>query len=196
MDMLEAVDNILDMHYFDEVLPALEGRGLHFFYEVKSNLTRRQVEQLARSGVYRIQPGIESMSDHVLKLMRKGTTALRNVQLLKWCREYGVAVDYNILYGFPGETADDYQQMLDLLRSIAFLGGPSATGPVRGMDGVRGEVEGPGCVARFVEGPRSGRTLVAAICRAKTGTRVKGLVLEPVGGATSTSFGGISPATT
>jgi ribosomal peptide maturation radical SAM protein 1 len=131
IDLLEAVDNILDMRYFDEVLPSLEGRGLHFFYEVKSNLTRRQVEQLARSGVYRIQPGIESMSDHVLRLMRKGTTALRNVQLLKWCREYGVAVDFNILYGFPGETADDYRQMLELLRAIRFLGGPSACGPVR-----------------------------------------------------------------
>lgn len=131
IDLLEAVDNILDMRYFDEVLPALEGRGLRFFYEVKSNLTRRQVEQLARSGVYRIQPGIESMSDHVLRLMRKGTTALRNVQLLKWCREYGVAVDFNILYGFPGETADDYRQMLELLHAIRFLGGPSACGPVR-----------------------------------------------------------------
>src|SRR5688572_5603540 len=131
IDMLEAVDNILDMRYFDEVLPALEGRGLKFFYEVKSNLTRKQVEQLARSGVYRIQPGIESMSDHVLRLMRKGTTALRNVQLLKWCREYGVAVDYNVLYGFPGETAEDYREMLELLRAISFLGGPSACGPVR-----------------------------------------------------------------
>ena len=131
IDMLEAVDNILDMRYFDEVLPALEGRGLKIFYEVKSNLSRKQVEQLARAGVYRIQPGIESMNDHVLKLMRKGTTALRNVQLLKWCREYGLAVDFNILYGFPGETPADYVEMLEILRAIRFLGGPAACGPVR-----------------------------------------------------------------
>jgi ribosomal peptide maturation radical SAM protein 1 len=130
-DFLEAVDNILDMRYFDEVLPALEGRGLRFFYEVKSNLSRAQVETLARAGVFRIQPGIESMNDHVLRLMRKGTTALRNVQLLKWCREYGVGVDFNILYGFPGETAEDYTQMLGILRTIRFLGAPAACGPVR-----------------------------------------------------------------
>ena len=131
IDVLEAVDNILDMRYFDEVLPALEGRGLKFFYEVKSNLSRKQVESLARAGVYRIQPGIESMSDHILTLMRKGTTALRNIQLLKWCREYGVSVDFNILYGFPGETAADYEEMLALLREIRYLGGPVACGPVR-----------------------------------------------------------------
>jgi ribosomal peptide maturation radical SAM protein 1 len=130
-EFLEAVDNILDMRYFDEVLPALEGRGLKFFYEVKSNLSRAQVETLARAGVFRIQPGIESMNDHVLQLMRKGTTALRNVQLLKWCREYGVGVDFNILYGFPGETAEDYAQMLEILRMIRFLGAPAACGPVR-----------------------------------------------------------------
>ena len=45
----------------------------------------------------RIQPGIESLSDHVLKLMRKGTTALQNIQLLKWCREYGVQPEWNLL---------------------------------------------------------------------------------------------------
>jgi len=133
VEMLEAVDNILDMRYFDEVLPALAARRppLRFFYEVKSNLSRAQVEMLARSGVTRIQPGIESMSDHVLRLMRKGTTALRNVQLLKWCREYGVRVDWNVLYGFPGETRSDYAEMLELLRAIRFLHPPGATGPVR-----------------------------------------------------------------
>lgn len=132
-DTLEAVDNILDMRYFDEVLPALARRRplLKFFYEVKSNLSRAQVELLARSGVTRIQPGIESLSDHVLRLMRKGTTGLRNVQLLKWCREYGVRVDWNVLYGFPGETRDDYERMLALLRVVRFLDPAGACGPVR-----------------------------------------------------------------
>jgi len=56
------------------------------FYEVKANLTRVQVSALRAAGVTRIQPGIESLSDHVLKLIGKGTCGLRNVQLLKWCR--------------------------------------------------------------------------------------------------------------
>lgn len=133
LDFVEIVDNILDMKYFNDMLPALAdlGRSVSLFYEVKANLTREQVRILRDAGVRRIQPGIESMSDHVLKLMRKGTTALRNIQLLKWCKEYGIAVDWNILYGFPGETKEDYESMLELLPSIRFFDPPSACGPVR-----------------------------------------------------------------
>ena len=107
------------------MLPALERRArpLQLFFEVKANLEAQVAA--ARGGVRRIQPGIESLSDHVLQLMRKGTTALRNVQLLKWCPEYGVTVDWNLLYGFPGETDADYDQILALLPAIRF---PAAAG--------------------------------------------------------------------
>jgi ribosomal peptide maturation radical SAM protein 1 len=133
LEHLEAVDNILDMRYFKDVLPGLAeaGKPWRIFYEVKANLSREQVELLRDAGVRRIQPGIESLSDHVLRLMRKGTRALRNVQLLKWCREYGIGVDWNLLYGFPGETAEDYAATLRLLPAIRFLGAPTACGPVR-----------------------------------------------------------------
>jgi ribosomal peptide maturation radical SAM protein 1 len=133
IDFIEVVDNILDMNYFDDLLPALARlpQPLRFFYEIKANLTRKQVKMLQEAGVYRVQPGIESMSDHVLKLMRKGTTALRNIQLLKWCKEHNITVDWNILYGFPGETQGDYEAMLELLPAIQFLGQPAACGPVR-----------------------------------------------------------------
>jgi ribosomal peptide maturation radical SAM protein 1 len=110
---------------------AAEQMGLQLFYEVKANLSRRHLKVLAEAGVHRIQPGIESMNDHVLALIRKGTTALQNIQLLKWCREYGVSSEWNLLYGFPGETREDYQEILALLPSIRFLGPPSACGPLR-----------------------------------------------------------------
>lgn len=133
IELVEAVDNILDMRYFRDLLPALAARkrSAQIFYEVKANLTRKHVELLRDAGVNRIQPGIESISDHVLKLMRKGTTALRNIQLLKWCKEYNILADWNLLYGFPGETADDYRAIMDLLPAIRFLGAPVAWGPVR-----------------------------------------------------------------
>jgi ribosomal peptide maturation radical SAM protein 1 len=130
---LNVTDNILDMRYFRTLLPMLaaEGLAVRLFYEVKANLSHAQVRGLAAAGVEEIQPGIESMSDHVLDLMRKGTTALRNLQLLKWCREFGIRADWNLLYGFPGETAADYEAMVRLLRSVTFLDPPTAYGPVR-----------------------------------------------------------------
>ena len=131
--MVEAVDNILDMSYFHQMLPAVAqaGLGVQIFYEVKANLTREHLRLMRDAGVNRIQPGIESLSDHILRLMRKGTTALQNIQLLKWCREYGITAEWNLLYGFPGETREDYERMLELLRAIRFLRPPTACGPVR-----------------------------------------------------------------
>ena len=43
------VDNILDMRYFETLIPELEARprGPVIFYETKANLSRRQVGQLA-----------------------------------------------------------------------------------------------------------------------------------------------------
>lgn len=130
---LEAVDSILDMKYFDAMLPALAKMHLSgpIFYEIKANMKRHHVTALQRANILRIQPGIESLSDHVLELMGKGTTALRNVQLLKWCREYGVAVDWNLLYGFPGETDADYDAIMRILPAIRHLQLPGACGPIR-----------------------------------------------------------------
>jgi protease IV len=70
----------------------------------------------------------------------------------------------------------------------ASLGGrrasvPSSTALILRLDGDLGEVEGSGLFDRFVVGPPTVRALIDAIGRAKTDKRVKGLVLEPVGGA-------------
>ncbi len=130
---LQVVDNILDMKYFHSVLPALAADPVpaEIFYEVKANLSREQIGALKAAGVTRIQPGIESLSDHVLTLMRKGTTGLRNIQLLKWCAEFGVEAEWNLLYGFPGETDEDYEEILALLPAIRHFKPPGACGPLR-----------------------------------------------------------------
>jgi len=101
---IEVVDNILDMKYFKTLLPRLADRPVaDLFYETKANLTRGQVRLLARSGVRYIQPGIEGLSDQTLKLMRKGVTAIQNIQLLKWCSEEGIWVLWGYLFGLPYE---------------------------------------------------------------------------------------------
>ncbi|UIY27813.1 hypothetical protein LZK76_36530 (plasmid) [Rhizobium leguminosarum] len=74
---------------------------LDIFFEVKANLKRHEVEKLAAGGVRWIQPGIESLDSRVLKLMGKGTTAAQNVQLLKWCRQFGVRPIWSVLWASP-----------------------------------------------------------------------------------------------
>jgi ribosomal peptide maturation radical SAM protein 1 len=130
---LAAVDNIMDMKYFRELLPELKRRqlALSIFYEIKANLTKEEVALLREAGVDFIQPGIESFSPKLLKLMRKGVSPLQNIQLLKWCRQFGVEPMWNLLYGIPGESAEDYEKMLPLLVSLSHLRPPFSSGKVR-----------------------------------------------------------------
>lgn len=127
---LESVDNIIDMSYFQKVLPQIEEMDLswNIFYEVKSNLKPEQVETLARAGVRRIQPGIESLSSDILKLMRKGVTAMQNISLLRWCAHFGVSVSWNFLWGIPGERKEHYQGQMQLMRRLRHFQPPSGEG--------------------------------------------------------------------
>lgn len=129
INSFEAVDNILDTKYLSSFFGEIEKNKLdfQFFYEVKSNLTREHIRALYRGGVRCIQPGIESLSSHVLRLMRKGCTMLQNVRTLKWCHYYGVRVGWNLLWGFPGETEDDYRNQLGILKSIGHLEPPKCS---------------------------------------------------------------------
>ena len=122
-----AVDNILEMSYLKTFLPKLveEEAGYELFYSLKANLTREQIKLLSEAGVRRVQPGIESLNSHVLDLMSKGITGIRNVNTLRWMRFYGIYVGWNILCGFPGETAEDYRRQEALIRRIAHLQPPS-----------------------------------------------------------------------
>lgn len=129
----EVVDNILDMTHINTVLPVFAALDdlYSIFYETKANLKYQQVQQLAEAGVRWIQPGIESMHDTALKLLNKGNTALMNVQLLKWAREFGIFVDWNFLIGIPGESGEWYAGMIAWLPLIVHLQPPSATYPLR-----------------------------------------------------------------
>jgi ribosomal peptide maturation radical SAM protein 1 len=128
-----ATDNILDLRYFDTFLPALDRANLDlsFAFEMKTNLTRRQVEILLAAGLGAAQLGIETFSTPLLGRIGKGTTALHNVQALKWFTEAGVTVQWNLLYGFPGEEPAEYAAMAELIPSLVHLAPPQATGRVR-----------------------------------------------------------------
>ena len=128
---LVATDNILPMSYFNDLVPLLGELGVELFYETKANLREEQVAALKRGNVTSIQPGIESLSTTVLNLMRKGVTAIQNLQLLKFCVQYGIDPSWNFLIGFPGETAKDYEGVAELIRSIPHFRPPDFLSRVR-----------------------------------------------------------------
>jgi ribosomal peptide maturation radical SAM protein 1 len=124
------VDNILEMKYIDGVFGELAENNydLHFFIEVKSNLTKKQIKTLAQGGAKVIQPGIESFSINQLMEMDKGVRPLQNILCMKWAMYYGIEINWNILIGFPGETNDDFRQQIDLIKLLFHLPPPECVG--------------------------------------------------------------------
>jgi hypothetical protein len=118
------------MAYIDSVFGKLaeERYDLDIFIETKSNLPKRQIHTLARGGVKVMQPGIESLSDATLREMDKGVSPLQNLVCLKWSSYYNVHVSWNILLGFPNETAEDYRKQIALIPSIVHFPPPESVG--------------------------------------------------------------------
>jgi len=124
-----AVDDIIDLAHVRDLLPLLRDSNcdLDIYYETKANLSKEQLRMFRAAGISGMQPGIESLSTPILRLMRKGVTALQNVRLLKWCAEIGITPDWNLLWGFPGEPPEEYERMAKMIPSLVHLQAPSIT---------------------------------------------------------------------
>jgi hypothetical protein len=63
--------------------------------------------------------------------MKKGVSGLQNIQLLKWCKEFGVEPLWNFLLGFPGESPDDYLRMAAMTSRVCHLPRPISVTAIR-----------------------------------------------------------------
>jgi tRNA-2-methylthio-N6-dimethylallyladenosine synthase len=65
---------------------------------------------------------VQSGSDRILKLMKRGHTAagyIDKMERLKLARP-GISLSSDFIVGFPGETEQDFQQTLALIRAVGF----------------------------------------------------------------------------
>lgn len=123
---LYMADNILPNQFYGRFMQwAKEADiGMNYFYEIKANVKRQQVAQMAAAGITSVQPGIESFSTPILELMRKGVTGIQNVTMLRLAREYGILSAYSILVGFPKENPEEYKALERQLPKLVHLQPP------------------------------------------------------------------------
>jgi anaerobic magnesium-protoporphyrin IX monomethyl ester cyclase len=65
------------------------------------------VERLASVGLDWFVIGVESGSQRLLDLIKKGTTVEQNAEAIRICRKYGIKVFATFMYGLPTETRDE-----------------------------------------------------------------------------------------
>jgi tRNA-2-methylthio-N6-dimethylallyladenosine synthase len=103
-------------------LPGL--RRLRFVTSYPRDFTPRMVEQVGKHPnicPYLHLP-VQSGSDAVLRRMGRGYTRAEYLDLVRQLREArpGLALSTDLIAGFPGESDDDFEQTLDLLREVRF----------------------------------------------------------------------------
>jgi len=129
---IRASDTIMPRQFPTTVLPHLIERNIDctLAYEIKSNQQEEDLNTYFLAGINELQPGIESLSSHVLRLMSKGVTALENVRLLRNSRSRNINIIWNFLTAIPGETREDYEDMMRLVPLIEHLKAPVRWGPI------------------------------------------------------------------
>jgi len=79
---------------------------------------------MATSGVVceHLHLPVQSGSDRVLKLMKRSYTRAKYLEKIAMARRLipGLAVTTDIIIGFPGETEEDFQQTLSLVKQVRF----------------------------------------------------------------------------
>jgi ribosomal peptide maturation radical SAM protein 1 len=128
-----ATDNILDLDHIDQLMPRLRDSGIDFdiFFELKTNLRKREILALREGGVRRFYGGVESLSTAILKLLKKGSTLLGNLQFLKWSHELKIGFGWLFLVGVPQEPIEAYDEMARLVPSLTHLVPPAVLLPVQ-----------------------------------------------------------------
>jgi ribosomal protein S12 methylthiotransferase len=100
----------------------IEWIRLHYAYPSKfPTEIFESIQNLPKVCKYLDMP-LQHISDTVLKNMRRQITKAETTELIKTAREQvpGIAIRTTFLVGFPGETEDDFQELLDFVKEMRF----------------------------------------------------------------------------
>ncbi len=101
-----------------DICDEMQKRKINLPWDCRTRVDRVSKELLAKlrsTNCQLIHFGVESGSQEMLKVMRKGTTVELNAKAIKWAKEAGISVAVSLVIGYPGETPEMLQQTIDFL---------------------------------------------------------------------------------
>ncbi|MCL2476464.1 radical SAM protein [Candidatus Bathycorpusculum sp.] len=96
----------------------MQKRKINLPWDCRTRVDRVSRELLAKlkaTNCQLIHFGVESGSQEMLKLMRKGTTVELNAQAIQWAKEAGISVAVSLVIGYPTETPEMLEQTIEFL---------------------------------------------------------------------------------
>jgi anaerobic magnesium-protoporphyrin IX monomethyl ester cyclase len=105
-----------------EFADLVEQERLSFRFKIQSRadllMGENYVEALARAGCENSWMGAESGSQKILDAMDKGTTVEQIAGATRLLREHGIGVSFFIQFGYPGETREDIELTIRMIKSL------------------------------------------------------------------------------
>ncbi|MBN8619010.1 MAG: radical SAM protein [Anaerolineae bacterium] len=96
-------------------------RGIKIGFTANSRVDyvdQEMLQLMAKAGCTVLSWGIESANEEILKKARKGTTADRARQSVKWAKEAGIRNMGYFIIGLPGETKETIQETIDFSKTL------------------------------------------------------------------------------
>jgi radical SAM superfamily enzyme YgiQ (UPF0313 family) len=118
-------DDVFTIHHrwLYEYAGELEDRGIRLPFETISRADRMMKEEvletLADMGCWRIWIGAESGSQRILDAMERGVTVDQVLSASRLAKKHGIQVGMFLMWGYEGETIDDIEATVDLVRRAA-----------------------------------------------------------------------------
>lgn len=130
--MVCMADVNLPRSYHQDLLPHIgrQNEAPFYAYQVKTDLSLSDLMQLKQANIKAVLPGIETFSTPLLRLMNKGVNARQNLLFLRHARSLGIYCDWLLLWGFPGDRADMYTEVLRILPLMRHLQPPRRASPM------------------------------------------------------------------
>ncbi len=76
------------------------------------SVSKELLKEMSSSGCWQVLYGLESGSDRMLKLLKKGAVLEQNIQAVRWAKEAGLSVRADFILGTPGETEETLWETL------------------------------------------------------------------------------------
>lgn len=102
-----------------EICEGIKKRGLDLPWDCRTRVDRINPEILLKmreANCQLIHFGIESGSQKMLNIMKKGTTVEQNAKGIKMAQEVGIAVAISVVVGYPGETVELLKETFEFIR--------------------------------------------------------------------------------
>ena len=124
LDALTEKYQTLSVSFMDNLMPHRDltglfekvaglGKDLRLFAEIRATASLDELSAMAHSGMYEVQVGVEALSSRLLRKIRKGTSAIQNLEIMKNCESPSLpTLNSNLILEFPGSDQLDVDETL------------------------------------------------------------------------------------